>query len=128
MIQRIMSRMAANSFALKGWAVTLVAGIFVLSSKGSDKMYFLIAYIPVIVFWFLDSFYLQLERKYNALYENVRMKVESEIDFDMKINTINIRINETRRPCYGRCLFSATEAGFYLPCVALVTVLILLVR
>ena len=29
MIQGVISRMANNSFMLKGWAVTLVAGIFV---------------------------------------------------------------------------------------------------
>ena len=32
MIQGVISRMASNSFALKGWAVTLVAGIFALAS------------------------------------------------------------------------------------------------
>ena len=50
MIQGVISRMASNSFALKGWAVTLVAGIFALSSKDADKLYFLVAYIPIIVF------------------------------------------------------------------------------
>lgn len=42
MIQGVISRMASNSFALKGWAVTLVAGIFALSSKDADKLYFLV--------------------------------------------------------------------------------------
>ena len=54
MIQGIINRMASNSFALKGWAVTLVAGIFALASKDTDKIYFLIAYVPIVVFWFLD--------------------------------------------------------------------------
>ncbi|WP_373482985.1 hypothetical protein [Acetobacterium sp.] len=31
MIQSVISRMAGNSFTLKGWAVTLIAGIFALS-------------------------------------------------------------------------------------------------
>lgn len=51
MIQNIINRMANNSFLLKGWAVTLVAGIFALSNKEADKIYFLVAYIPVLVFW-----------------------------------------------------------------------------
>lgn len=62
MIQGIINRMASNSFALKGWAVTLVAGIFALASKDTDKIYFLIAYVPIVVFWFLDSYYLLQER------------------------------------------------------------------
>ena len=64
MIQNIISRMANNSFLLKGWTVTLVAGIFAISSKEADKIYFLIAYIPVFVFWGLDSYYLLQERLY----------------------------------------------------------------
>ena len=58
MVQSVINRMANNSFMLKGWAVTLVAGIFVLAGKDTDKLYFLVAYIPVIVFWGLDSYYL----------------------------------------------------------------------
>ena len=33
-IQGIINRMAGNSFALKGWAVTLIAGIFALANIG----------------------------------------------------------------------------------------------
>lgn len=50
LIQSVILRMASNTFALKGWAVTLVAGIFALASKDNDKMYFLVAYIPNIIF------------------------------------------------------------------------------
>lgn len=32
LVQGVINRMASNSFALKGWAVTLVAGIFALAS------------------------------------------------------------------------------------------------
>ena len=71
MIQGVISRMASNSFALKGWAVTLVAGIFALSSKDADKLYFLVAYIPIVVFWGLDAYYLLQERLYRALYNSV---------------------------------------------------------
>ena len=56
MIQGVINRMAGNSFKLKGWAVTLVAGIFALASRDTDKLYFLIAYIPIVIFWGLDSY------------------------------------------------------------------------
>lgn len=83
MIQSIITRMATNSFALKGWAVTLVAGIFALSSKDTDKMYFLIAYVPTIVFGGLDSYYLLQERLYRPLYNQVRKMDEYNADFDL---------------------------------------------
>ena len=61
MVQGVINRMASNSFMLKGWAVTLVAGIFALAGKDTDKLYFLVSYVPVIVFWGLDAYYLLQE-------------------------------------------------------------------
>lgn len=123
MIQGIINRMGGNSFSLKGWAVTLVAGIFALASKDTDKMYFLIAYVPIVVFWFLDAFYLLQERLYRALYNKVReMKVE-DVNFDMNTNLPELM---SKRTTYIDCLFSKTEFGFYLP-LALVTAGIIII-
>lgn len=123
MIQGIINRMGGNSFSLKGWAVTLVAGIFALASKDTDKMYFLIAYVPIVVFWFLDAFYLLQERLYRALYNKVReMKVE-DVNFDMNTNLPELK---SKRTTYIDCLFSKTEFGFYLP-LALVTAGIIII-
>lgn len=112
LIQGVISRMASNSFMLKGWAVTVVSGIFVLASKDTDKLYFLVAYIPVIVFWGLDSYYLLQERLYRALYEKVRQTDEYNIDFSLKATTVEFGSNKN---CFCGCLFSTTEVGFYLP-------------
>ena len=43
LVQGVINRMASNSFMLKGWAVTLVAGIFALAATDKDKLYFLVA-------------------------------------------------------------------------------------
>lgn len=112
MIQGIISRMAGNSFLLKGWAVTLVAGIFALAEKDADKLYFIIAYIPIIVFWGLDSYYLLQERLYRSLYEKVSAYDESDIDFSLKA-TISEFGNKKNN--YFNCLASKTELCFYLP-------------
>ncbi len=37
LVQGVVNRMASNLFMLKGWAVTLVAGIFDLAGKDADK-------------------------------------------------------------------------------------------
>ncbi|MDD6211530.1 MAG: hypothetical protein PUB22_00020 [Clostridiales bacterium] len=123
MIQGVITRMASNSFALKGWAVTLVAGIFALAGKDVDKIYFLVAYIPIIVFWGLDSYYLMQERLYRSLYETVRKQKLEEIDFSMNANLpeFNTKKNE-----YGNCFFSKTELWFYLP-LAIVTAGIIII-
>ena len=48
MIQSVITRMANNSFLLKGWAVTLVSAMFALSVKESDKRFFLIALMALV--------------------------------------------------------------------------------
>lgn len=112
LIQNVISRMATNSFMLKGWAVTLVAGIFVLAGKDTDKLYFLVAYIPVIVFWGLDTYYLLQERLYRSLYDKVRQIDENNIDFSLKATPEEF--NSCKNSFFS-CLFSKTELCFYLP-------------
>jgi len=65
-IQGIINRMAYNSFLIKGWAITLVVGTLLL--KGNKYQVF-IAFIPLIVFWILDGYFLWQERMYRKLYE-----------------------------------------------------------
>lgn len=112
MIQGVINRMASNSFALKGWAVTLIAGIFALAGKDADKMYFLVAYIPAFVFWGLDSYYLLQERLYRALYDKVRNLPEEQIDFSMKATYSEFTCDSCT---FINCLISKTELWFYLP-------------
>ena len=124
MIQGIINRMAGNSFALKGWAVTLISGIFVLAGKDTDKMYFLVAYIPVVVFWFLDAYYLLQERLYRALYEKVRrINNEKDIDFSLKATSNEF---ESDKNCFCSCLFSKTILGFYAPLAVVCTGIIVI--
>ena len=112
MIQNIINRMSSNSFSLKGWAVTLVAGIFALASKEADKAYFLIAYIPIIVFWGLDSYYLLQERLYRALYNKVRKEDTNEVDFSMDTSSKEFKTNKNT---FINCVMAKTEVGFYFP-------------
>ena len=122
MVQSVINRMANNSFMLKGWAVTLVAGIFVLAGKDTDKLYFLVAYIPVIVFWLLDSYYLLQERLYRGLYEKVRLSEESEIDFSLRVTKEEFG-NEKNKFIF--CVVSITELWFYFPLALVCTGIII---
>lgn len=83
MIQEVISRMANNSFALKGWTVTLVAGIFTLSGDAIGTNFWVL-FIPIIIFWRLDAFYLSKERSYRALYEHVAGLNSNQINFNME--------------------------------------------
>lgn len=85
-IQNTITRMASNSFMLKGWCITIVSALIALSIKESDYRLYLAAFIPTIIFWILDSYYLWLEKVFRNLYKDVSKKEEAEIDFLFPIN------------------------------------------
>ena len=120
MIEMVIERMAKNSFTLKGWSVTLVVAIFGFSIQTTQQKYILIAYVPIIVFWFLDAYYLLIERKYKSLYKLTLLKSETEIDFDMDINNLS----DSKKSNYLFSVLSATELMFYAPIIIVVTILI----
>ena len=83
LIQNVITRMAHNSFLLKGWAVTLVGAMFALSSKDIGGGITVIAMLLVVMFWMLDAYYLSKEHLFRLLYDEVRVKEPDDIDFSM---------------------------------------------
>jgi hypothetical protein len=82
-LQGAINRMASNLFFLKGWSITLIAALFALSAKDSNKLYVLLAYYPLFIFWLLDGYFLSQERRFRSLYDHVRGLTEPQIDFSM---------------------------------------------
>lgn len=123
-IQGVISRMANNSFLMKGWAVTLVVGIFALSGKDADKLFFLLAYIPIIFFWLLDTYYLRQERLYRALFNRVREMNEEDIDFSLDISVQDSEMEKNR---FTKCFVSPTELLFYFPLAMVCSLIVFLV-
>ena len=106
-IQDIIKRMAFNSFMIKGWTITLVAVTLLL--RGS-KHQVLIAFIPILVFWFLDAYFLWQERLYRRLYNWViknRMETDEYL-FDM--DAYRFKDEEQSKL---RIMFSITLGWFY---------------
>ena len=66
MMQGVISRMAENSRSCKVWCVTLVAAVLVLVARTGEPRHALIALVPTLLFLFLDSYYLALERAFIA--------------------------------------------------------------
>jgi len=82
-IQGTVNRLSTNSFLLKGWSVVLVSALFVLSSTQANQKFVWLAFIPAVVFWGLDGYFLWQERLYRKLYDRVREKKPEDIDFSM---------------------------------------------
>lgn len=82
-IQNVITRMAQNSYLLKGWTVTLVAAIFALSLTLKSAGFIAIALLPVLTFAVLDAFYLRQEQLFRKLYDNVRTNPQCIETFSM---------------------------------------------
>lgn len=115
-IQGIITRMGGNSFLLKGWSVTLVAALFALSAKDANNNFVLIAYFPVLVFWFLDAFFLHQEKLFRKLYEEVAV---GNIPSDLF--TLNTSVVRDRVPSIIKVFFSKTLFPFHGVIVIIVT-------
>ena len=122
MIQGIVNRMSSNSFTLKGWSITLVAAIFALSIQDVNKDYFiLLVFIPIVMFWILDSYYLMKERGYRKLYDRTRILHQDSIDFKLSTDKANF--------CdYLMSMLSVGEILFYVPLIIIVIIIISIIR
>lgn len=70
-IQNVITRMNTNSFQIKGWSVVISSALLAIYSSTENKNFFLVAAIPTLIFWFLDAYYLNQERKFRGLYNDV---------------------------------------------------------
>ena len=106
-IQAIIRRMAFHSFFIKGWTVTLVAVVLLLRGTPYQA---LIAYVPLLVFWFLDAYFLWQERLYRRLYNWV---IRHRWETDEHLLDMNAyRFKGEEQPLW-RVMFSLTLGGFY---------------
>jgi len=73
-VQAAISRMAANSFLLKGWSITLTAAILALAAaKDRDPALVVVAILPGLAMWGLDAYFLRRERLFRCLYDDLRL-------------------------------------------------------
>lgn len=87
-IQNIVSRLGSNGFQVKAWAITIVSAILALAAaKETNQRQLLvqIAFIPVIMFWILDGYFLSQERLFRDLYGDVAQKPLDKIDYVMDV-------------------------------------------
>lgn len=112
MIQGIIDKMGGNLFYLRGWSITLLAGLFAISTSDLLKVSNwapLLFFILLLLFWIYDAYFLSLERKFRGLYDQVRKIPEEKIDFSMNIGGFKIHADKT----LFAALFSPTLLGFY---------------
>ncbi len=125
-IQSIINRMSSNSFLIKGWTVTLVVGVLLLDRtilEGS-KLQISIAFIPLIIFWFLDAYFLWQEKMYRKLYDWV---IANRLDTDENLLDMNARRFRKNVGSRLKIMFSVTLGWFYGSIFALTSIYVILI-
>jgi hypothetical protein len=106
-VQDIIKRMASNSFNVKTWTITLV--VATLLFKGNSNHTF-VAFIPLIAFWFLDSYYLQQERLFRKVHNWI---IEYRPNNDDKLFNMNPMPFKNDVQSVPRIMFSVSTLPFY---------------
>lgn len=107
MTQAVISRMGSNSFVFKGWSVTIIAGLSAYATADSSKELLIVAALASSIFWFVDAYYLTIERSYVALYNVITATKPSKISYSMKIPAI--RFSDLLKTAFTRPILY----GFY---------------
>lgn len=119
-IQANITRMNSCSFQMKGWTITIDSALLALyaatinNTASGNVVFLLVGIAPTILFWFLDSYYLQQERKFRGIYNDVagltKKTSEKTInDFEMPLNKYN-----GGKYSLIKVMFSKTEWLLYL--------------
>ena len=112
LIQGCITRMAQNSFMIKGWFIAIIAGIFALLFVENNQIALIISLVITGLFWYLDAFFLKTERIYRSIYSWVlkeRKKGNRTNQYELNpmkfpvsgCSTMQVAWSKTLWPFYG---------------------------
>jgi len=96
-VQSTIARMSNNSFLIKGWCITLVAGLCAIGVSDDRHLVYLLAYVPIVLFGFMDAYYLWIERCFRELYNDI-VKADTILKYSMEIT-------QYKKSCGYLCAF-----------------------
>lgn len=119
-LQSDISRMNQNSFQMKGWTISILSALLAIFAASIDSKtgtgnvgFILVAIVPTLIFWLLDSYYLQQERKFRGIYNDIALLTEQSER--IVIREFEIPLNKYRgsQYCFFRVMWSKTEWPLY---------------
>lgn len=126
LIQSCITRMAQNSFMIKGWFVSLYAVILALLPEKVNIFLLCTALVAVnLIFWYLDGFFLRTEKVYKKIYDwvlKVRPQNSRKLLYQLDPMAFKGKIEETES--VWSVMWSKTLLWFYL--IPLIFVIIVL--
>lgn len=121
LIQGIISRLASNSFMIKGWLVAILTGSLALSDKLAERISCLpvLYFSLIILFWISDAYFLYLERLYRDKYNEVNKGNFNDYDLHLDKSTMTNELLD-----YLSSYFAVSKIIFYFPLIAIICFLI----
>ncbi len=131
LIQDVIKRMADNSFKVKAWMMSIFGAVLAMAKSGlltgiadgnDDMMVYIALFLvaTVLVFWYLDAFFLRTEKLYRELYKWV---VNNRPHTDAYLYDLNTFVREVdgrqdnllaRTPSVIKVMLSKTLLPFYI--------------
>lgn len=122
MIESIIDRMSNKSGNIKGFAVSIVAGVTALSFKETSPWVLLLSFLTIFIFLLMDVYYLGMERKYKFFYKLVCEG--KEVDFNLSLDLKESEIKKAKATKL-QCLISKSIYYFYIPLGVVMTIIII---
>ncbi len=124
LVQEPIGRLSTSSALFKGFAATIVTGIGLLAYENMNSIILVLSFLPVIAFLVMDLYYLQLEKCYRGLYNDI---LNGQHDLDFRIDIPKDRgFKKRAKATVWDCVKSPSIWMFYIPIFfVLLTVLIL---
>jgi hypothetical protein len=124
-IQNVVNRLSSNSLQLKAITITLTAGLLAVYSTTPKLFLIILAAVQVLFFWLLDSYYLQQERKFRGIYNDV-----SGVTSNFKIEEYEMPTDKYIKGKYRffNCVFSLSKLLFFGSVLLILTLTIIALK
>ncbi len=121
LLQACITRMAQNSFIVKGWTITLTGIILALAPETFDiRLLCIICSMLIISFLILDTFYLQKERIFRYKYKQL-IKNPDKKEFFFILDTKSVPKSEKKLKFFYT-MFSLSVWPIYVPLLLTTTI------
>ncbi|MFC8298358.1 hypothetical protein [Micromonospora orduensis] len=118
MIQSVITRLSAQSTAVKTWCVTVTAALLGFGAKADTIVVVFIAFYVIVAFAVLDAYYLCLERAYRALYRDAVGQTTASWILTIERTRMADVVSAIRSPSivliYGSSVLAILGVGIYL--------------
>lgn len=120
-LQQVITRMASNSFLVKGWSITLISALLAFAAKEKIQFMAWVAVLPWLAFWILDGYFLRQERLFRELFDDYRKQPQDiPTDFSMDTRSVSNRVVSQ-----WKAMFSETLRVFHGVLAGIITLILL---